>query len=433
MNITKIKSISAVISSAFLLLPFFAQAATSTLWDFDDPANSGHNWNGWIWYSRTDTVPNLGGTGASSYGNNGWLKSPNHQQRPSSYDGVGIMSGQFVKTNLPPTNPNSVFQTSNDSDGTLQWLWWHGDANTGLSKNLGELGLADSTSNRMSFYGYLHGLLDSGNETGTNGSNNLNLGTYLYWSGGSCGDVNESCKAHYYHYFNVPNDIWIHFQPDNHPNWQRNNSSQPVEPAGSSHPYFASMSHYYLQTSPYTPTAAGATITLGDITLWSQTNAENDASICNMWVGYKPATNKWEIGFGDCSIAYNNASSGELGGKTKFEARWSTAPITNANWASVNTITPENFRFGSTNSFRRSNDWYPSAWTRFSLPGGTESVNNKLYFAVKDTSSTADGDYHNAPSSNVKTIDYIIRPDGGTIAPDTTPPAAPTGLRPTLH
>jgi hypothetical protein len=161
---------------------------------------------------------------------------------------------------------------------------------------------------------------------------------------------------------------------------------------------------------------------------WQQTQPENETSITSIYVGYWPSTKIWEVGFNDLSFGtqYTQYSDST---KSKFEIRWSLNPITNTNWSSANTIIPEYWAFGSTHSFRRPNPWKSVAWTRFSLPPGTGSNNATIYFAVKDTSSIADGDGHNAPTDNIKTIDYSLGPSSGGTPIDTIPPGAPTGLR----
>jgi hypothetical protein len=71
-------------------------------------------------------------------------------------------------------------------------------------------------------------------------------------------------------------------------------------------------------------------------------------------------------------------------------------------------ITPEYYKYGS-NYVRRPDTWSVYAWTQFTLPAGTETNFNKIYFALKDVSATANGDGHNAPTGNIRTIDYQIR------------------------
>lgn len=389
----------------------------STIWDFDNPGNSGTTWTGWTFYGSGAASPN-GGTGANGYNAPGWLKQPTHPPRPATFakmDYGNVPAAEFVVSPLPVTNTQSalrVYDTGGGGNKQAAWTFWH-------ENNYGTLGLVTSSTNRISFYAYLSGV-DPGAASqiaGTNGAANFEFSTFLNWPGGSCGDPNEACNQHYYHYFNANSGAWLHFQPDNRPTWQRNAQNPAIEPAGVSHPYFSSMTHFYLQTGGE-GIPAGSSFIVGDISAWEQPLAES-AEICNLWVGYWPGTGKWELGLTDCGIYHTNASSGELGGQTKFEVRWSTSPITNANWSSANTTTPEYHRFGATNSFRRSNAWYMSAWTRFDLPAEVEANNNRLYFAVKETSAIADGDYRNPRDSNIKTIDYQLAaaPPADTTSP----------------
>jgi hypothetical protein len=115
------------------------------------------------------------------------------------------------------------------------------------------------------------------------------------------------------------------------------------------------------------------------------------------------------------------------GSHSTYEIRYSTSPITNANFTSATLIAPELYatsvNAGLGGRIQRTTTDSKPAWTQFAIPSGTVSANSKLYFAVKDVSATGSGDGHNSPNSNIKTIDYSL-----TSSSDTTAPSAPSGL-----
>jgi len=142
-----------------------------------------------------------------------------------------------------------------------------------------------------------------------------------------------------------------------------------------------------------------------------------------LWVGYWPSTGKWQVGWQDMS--FTNASGLNLNNNTlsTFEMRWSTSPITNANYETATLVEPEWFT-GPTvtsyiNGFRREDSWSARVWNQFELPAGTETNNDRIYFAIKDVSNSTGNagsnwpynkvDGHDAPSNNIRVIDYHLR------------------------
>ena len=400
-------------------------AVATVLYDWNEPGASGTNWPGWTWY------PN----GADDYGSPGWRKNDGRWYSGNSnwyprihlkHDYGNADLATIVNNDRAPSTAIGgalkIYDTG--ASGTYQACWWFLWGDTLQTK-----GLADTTTNRVDFYLKATGLgdqyLTSDPENAT-----IHIGTYLCWPNGGYGG--ESCPTeadgqHYYHYLTINPNAWLHVQLDQHPTWQRGTGIPNNNPAGSSHPYFAYMNGFY--TEIRSPQSQATALYLDEMKTWQQTQSENESSITSLWVGYWPATGKWEVGFNDLSWGnsygnYNDAT------QSKFEIRWSTSLITNSNWSSANTIIPEFHRYGSTNSFRRPNSWKSVAWTRFTLPAGIEANNDIIYFAVKDTSSLADGDGHNAATSLIRTIDYNLRPDSSPPPPtDSTPPSPPGKLR----
>lgn len=381
--------------------------------NFNETGASGTNWPGWAW-----------STDANGYGGAGWRKN---NYIPSLNMPRSAIKNDVDSTSLAAIDPLNR-APSISSGGSLKVYDTGSPYNVGwwiayFDNNFGSYGFAKSTDNRMDFYLKVTGLGNQG-LPGDPDNGSVHIGSYLCWPGGGYGGENcptEANGQHYYHYLTINPDAWLHVQLDQHPTWVRDAGIPANNPAGSSHPYFYSMNEFYVQIRA--PQTQSTSYWIDEIKFWQQLQAENESSITSPWVGYWPSTKKWEIGFNDLSwgntYGYYNDST-----KSKFEVRWSTSPITNSNWASANITTPEYNRFSTTNSFRRANSWKSVAWTRFTLPSGTETNNAKLYFAIKDTSSTADGDGHNAPTSNIKTIDYTLRQSTGSA---TLP--APTNLQ----
>ena len=419
----KIKYIMLLCFTINLLTSTPSYALDKYLLDFDDPGASGTTWPGWTWTTNADGYNKPGWQRDAPVGHN---LAGNWWPRLHETGGYGQANLAIIDTTTraPSTSTGNSLKVYDTTGGSVyQASWWYlfGD-------NFGTYGYADNNTNRMDFYLKLSGTPKI-STTSFPGNGNIHVGTYLCWPGG--GASGESCPTeagnqHYYHMYLVNPDSWVHVQLDQHPTHQRNMGSQGGgpepgnDPQAPNHHYFASLGNgFYVEIRDPQPNPTAYWI--DEIKTWQQTQPENEDSITSVAIGNTPSTNKWAISFNDTSI------TGQANCPTAFEMRWSTQPITNANWASANPITPDLYRRGSTNVFTRPDTWARIAYNEFSLPAGTETNNNKLYFAIKDASSTASGDYHNAVSSNIKTIDYNIRPGSGTS--DTTAPAAPTGLR----
>lgn len=203
------------------------------------------------------------------------------------------------------------------------------------------------------------------------------------------------------------NGAWIHYQLNQHPDHQRGASgslnpvNNPAFPTYGKN-YFENFSYWYFAWSK----GAGGSTTpytwyLDNVYLYTQTQPENEG-VGALWVGYWTGR-YWEIGFNDLSFPARDATT-----ISTFEVRWSTSPITNENYGSANNITPQYFSY-QTNKIRNPNQYAPYLWTRFTLPAGTETDNDKIYFAIKDVSATANGDGHDAPDNNIRTTDYTLR------------------------
>lgn len=364
---------------------------TAVLLNWNEPNSSGQAWTGYTWFND-----------ASGWGEPGW--------RRNDYDSNWLMPRFHAKTDYgstvtaeidaqqraPGSSGASLKVRNTGGDSTAGW-WYLWRDNFGTQK------LADSATNRLSFYFRPTGF-SSQSWTNDIEDYNVHLGTYLCWSGGGLGGEDcpkEASGQHYYHWLTVNPDAWLHVVMDRHPQHKRGESPVPNDNPASPRNYFEYMSGFYLELF------AGSnpqTYWVDEMELYQANQPENDISISSVWVGYWPSTNKWEMGWMDGSFSsYGNSS------QSTFEIRWSTAPITNANYGQASVVVPEANKYGN-NLVQRPNPWKLPAWTRFTLPAG---IPGKVYFAIKDVSSTGNGDGHNSPSTYIKTIDYTIQTGSG--------------------
>ena len=385
-----------------LFTPHFAISAPV----FDYNAGSGTNFPGWTWF------PN----GADDYGNPGWRKN----------DGQFLSGGtdwkprQFMKADCggstlatidtaeraPSTASGGSLKVYNNS--TACW-WWI------MDDNYGRKGFANATTNRWSYYVKYAGAPDPGFKSSDPDGVNIEIGTYLFPDGHP--EAGQEI-GHWYHQMAVSNGAWLHVLLDRHPQHERGSQVVPKDnPAGSTNPYYQKFITFYFDVLPYNFSAMNYWI--DEIEWYTELNAENDISISTVWVGYWAGTDTWQIQFKDSSwgSSYNDNAVGT------YEIRYAAAPITNATWNAATPITPLHWATAGSGRIRRPNPWKDLAWTDFTLPNSFESANGHIYFAIKDVSSTANGDNHNSPSSDVKTIDYWLKLSG-----DKIPPLAPTGL-----
>lgn len=306
------------------------------------------------------------------------------------------------------------------------WVWYDG-------KPLSKRNISDARTNRMSFYLKTQGTATINDDGGAESvPTTFHIGSYLCWYGTATAyGTGDGCpyegpgNQHYYHYLGINPNAWIHVLLDQHPQHLRGigrvNNNPAYESAQKN--YFEHFMRFYMEIR--SPQAQMTNYRIDEIeyysTLDTEEPAQNDISIASLWIGYWSDSDNWEIGFHDGSFdSYNNDSW------STFEARYSTRPISNANYAQA---TPIEFTLysgarytGENNnlSFRRSNSWKSNLWTRFKLPDELETAGSHLYFAIKDISRTgqhigtdwpwnrASGDGHDAPSNFIKTIDYHI-------------------------
>lgn len=399
------------------------------------------NWNagsdqtleGWDWL---DDV---------AYGNNGWVLSANGpigggETFKWGWGPRSFNKGDYGKKNsavidtfdrAPSTNEGGslkVFETEDSTDHrSTWWLWYDG-------KPLSERGITNAETDRMDFYlkaEGMDGIIDDGGKESL--ADNFHIGTYLCWkSSKPVYGTGDGCpfegpgNQHYYHYLGINPGAWIHVLLDQNPQHIRGKtrklSNNPTLTLYKKN-YFEQLSQFYFEIRAKQKEKTNFRV--DELNFYSTEDSiepnQNDISISSLWVGYWQDKGVWEIGFHDKSLpAYNDDFN------STFEIRWSVSPITNANFDKAELIEPK-FYSGSevagensAHLIRRANGWTSNVWTRFNLSRDVEDEYSKIYFAVKDVSVKGKhagtkwpynkGDGHDAPTKNIKIIDYYLRP-----------------------
>ena len=407
-------------------------STVNSLMNWND--GDGQRFSGWEWH---DDV---------AYGNPGWLLNDDGPiEGGERYTwGWGVRSsnkGDYGKQNTaiidnnsrsPSTNIGGSLKVMETADSTdhrsTWWIWYDG-------KPLSERNITNNKTDRMSFYLKTTGM-DGINDDGGKESigNNFHIGTYLCWqTGNSAYGTGDGCpyegpgNQHYYHYLAINPGAWIHVLLDQHPQHIRGGKGTlKNNPAMATYQknYFEQMSRFYFEIRA--KQSAKTSFNIDELNYFSSDDMvepnQNEESISSLWVGYWADKDVWEIGFHDNSHeAYNDDNN------STFEIRWSTSPITNKNFDSAFPITPmfygglEKVGENSEHLIRRPNGWSSNVWTRFELPDAVENNYLKVFFAVKDVSIKGahigtkwpynKGDGHNAPTSNIKIIDYYLKPE----------------------
>lgn len=396
--------------------------------------NNGHGqiFNGWRWNNNV------------AYKNPGWVLS---EEGPlgggEKYAwGWGVRSfnkGDYGKKNTalidttdyaPSTNGGGSLKITETDDSkdhrSTWWLWYDG-------KPLSERGITNKKTDRMDFYLKAEGM-NGQKADGRKESlvNNFHIGTYLCWKtvktaygrGDGC-PYEGPGNQHYYHYLGINPGAWIHVVLDQHPQHKRGSkhtiNNNPTWDKNKKN-YFEQLSQFYIEIRARQKQKTNFKI--DEVLFYSTEDSvepqQNEQSISSLWVGYWAEKDVWEMGFHDKSQRkYNDEHN------STFEIRWSISPITNKNFHNANLIDPMFYGgvkaagLGGENLIRRANGWQSNVWTRFKLPDNVEDEHFKIFFAVKDVSVLGNhigtkwpynkGDGHNAPTSNIKIIDYYLR------------------------
>lgn len=432
------------ITALFLISALPAHAEKKYLYQWN--TGSGTTWPDWTYQADV------------RYGSPGFTRNTHTtlsgQDYPEMFEVGGYGSDNLAvidTTNRAPSTDSGgsfkVYDTGSGTSNQTSWWMWYGA--TSFSQ---DPGVTTSTTNRMDFYLRTDGMTKISETGGANSiaGDNFHIGTYLCWSGtgGGAGCPTEANGQHWYHYLTIQDGAWIHVSLDRHPTHKRGAcSADVIGCVAGDNPsfieygknYYENMNTMYFEIRYGQPSTT--TMWLDEVGFDTVAN-ENEQSVTSLWVGYWPSEDSWRISWQDMS--FQTASGYGLGDGnffSTFEIRYSTSPITNNNWSSATPISAELFSgasyTGSTNRaiVRRVSDSSPIVYTKFKLPDDVEANNNVIYFAIKDVSVSGGHagsqwpwtrlDGHNAPSSNVRTIDYHIRSLSNDIA---NPKNAPTLL-----
>ena len=425
---------------ALLLTSTTAQAEKRYLFQWDE--GQGTTMPGWTWHEDGNQVitSNHPGWIVNGDGPFGGAVTFPWGPSPRTFEMGGSSSGAWAKIDpsrrAPSTNCGGslhIYQDDLDGNRAAWWLWYDG-------MPLSERGVVTNEAiDRWSFYIYLEGISGASSE---GAGSTFHMGTYLckdtgepaYGTGDGCPYEGPGNK-HYYHYLQFSPGAWLHVELDEHPQHLRGSFVTENNPALAEFgmDYLSSLNQWYF--TPVTDEQPGlVSYWLDEMYFYATSDPEecaepqqNNDSITSLWVGYWPETGKWQIFWQDQS--YETASSQGLNDYTNstFEVRWSTTPITNANYEQATPIQPEWFSgpqyTGSSEPLiRRVSSWRPAVTTQFELPAQVTSSAAIIYFAIKDV-SIAGGhsgtnwpynrpDGHDAASPYIRTINYHLPPAG---------------------
>lgn len=267
-------------------------------------------------------------------------------------------------------------------------------------------------------------------DTGNVRNYNYTMGTYLSW--GDSVPYEGPGNQHYYHHLSVNPGTWIKVQFDEFPQHKRGSfvtGNDPSYMEAGKH-YLENMIFFYMAACDWNEGGPLTSFKIDEMRFYSTKDTaepdQNNESVTSFNVGYWPGEDYWEISWNDMSWTDGGTHRNKPKYAT-FDVRWSTKPISNANFESANRIDPL-FNGGQDvageDHLVRHYEGKPVTWTRFRLPDDIEQNYNRIYFAVKDVSekgrhkgsvfpwnTVKSGDGHDAPSPYIRTIDYDLRPD----------------------
>jgi len=325
-----------------------------------------------------------------------------------------------------------VYDDDNNEHSPGWWFWYDG-------RPMHERGLSNENTNRFEFYINLEGIpeIPKTGEAAAVYSGFTHIGTYVCWdTGDPTYGTGDGCpyegpgNQHYYHYFTFEPHGWIHVQLNSRPQHRRNSFVPYNDPTfvDSGKHYMQYLNQMYIQFHDNeNPVQYWLDEMRFSSTVDSSEPNQNEDSITSVWVGYFPNTDKWQIFWQDQSYETDSSEGRNDDTYSTFQVRWSTAPITNANWSQATPVegefyTGEKYTGIDDNTIiRGQSSWTTTVWTQFELPDEIEQSNNHIYFAIKDISiegghigtqwpwNRIDG--HDAASPYIHTIDYYLRPD----------------------
>jgi hypothetical protein len=160
----------------------------------------------------------------------------------------------------------------------------------------------------------------------TNGSQNVQVGTFVKRVADADRSSDEAGGGHYYHLLNLPNSgCWSRVILNMHPDHQRGNSGG-VDPGVLAHPtgetrynYFDALTRFYIDDS--SSTRAG-TYRIDEVRFYQETARENDAQVFSMTGTYDPVR-------GRLIVTWNRPKDEN---DTKHEVRYSFTDVHRTGW-----------------------------------------------------------------------------------------------------
>jgi hypothetical protein len=248
----------------------------------------------------------------------------------------------------------------------------------------------------------------------TNGSNNMNMGTYVKAVTNASASSDESGGNHYYHNMNIPNlGTWVQYIINAHPDHVRGAPGAEEEgvrlypttaPYGSGDPpntynYFDTLTRFYVQINN-SPSSYPADVGLDQIEFYREPHVENDQQIYSIASTYIPGSNRviitWSRDKNENSINH--------------EVRYAFSDIHALGWANA---TP--------------------APNGVIVPPGWQGYNGMVYDTTALPVVGKSHVYMAIKPQNSNLFSQIVMPLSGSLpspdVTDTRPPEAPTNLR----
>jgi len=240
---------------------------------------------------------------------------------------------------------------------------------------------ATGSYNRMSYY-----------YKGNPGAVNTVIGSRPSYNGGVFPFIHaDAVGGHYYHFLYLNGGGWWKMQADTHPDHRNFDNTGEASSFLSNKPtYFDTMKAFYIQdnTEPGGITGQVPFKTfLGPVVMWKDPEPQNEETITTLASVWNPTERYFEISFLN---KYLNVNAWGL-----FELRYSSSPITNANWssatpASIQAYAPWHIDARTDGIFIKPfPGGYKQCWVRFKLQTADNDaldIGDTVYFAVKDIS-----------------------------------------------
>jgi hypothetical protein len=229
--------------------------------------------------------------------------------------------------------------------------------------------------------------------------------------------VNDSNGDHYYHDLcNINMGSWIHYVFDAHPTHNNSGDANPYSyyrAGGYDYPgdgvgYFNNVHAFSLrgQISAHQPSPSS--MNMDELEAYKVAQPENDETIAGIGIGFDPNSKMFDVSFED---KYRGA-----GCNASYEARYSFAPITNANYVSATLLKVTNYDRTKNNSLgiiSKPAPGYSQIWAAVEVTDADKAqlIDGKtIYFAIKDIS-----DRSNLPDRDTYDLETVDVPGVGKV------------------